>query len=151
MNARDMMAYSLSWEGRKAAQEFLSSAKEADARMALLTARLNDLRKAGARPVSAEEEQAVRTERERLRARRRAVEEAVRRVPDGLCRAVLEGRYLQRLPFFRIAMALSYTERQVYRFHRRGLQHIALQIASGCCTEETQPADAPLNGARRSP
>ena len=63
-----------------------------------------------------------------LTRRRENVQRLIDRIPDERHRAVLEMRYLEGLPFFRIAMNLHYDERQIYRYHRAGLLHAALQM-----------------------
>ena len=41
----------------------------------------------------------------------------------------LEMRYLQGTAFPMIAARLAYDERQIYRFHKKALMHVALQMA----------------------
>ena len=47
----------------------------------------------------------------------------------GLVGVMLEMRYLNGAPFFRVAMAIHYDERTVYRLHRAGLRMIAALLA----------------------
>ena len=57
------------------------------------------------------------------------IQARIRLVPDDSQRAVLEMRYLNGAPFFRVAMAIHYDERTVYRLHRAGLRMIAALLA----------------------
>ncbi|MBR1583915.1 MAG: hypothetical protein IJ662_00055 [Clostridia bacterium] len=139
MTAEEILAYIQSKEGQNAAREFLSGAQRIDAMVALKLARADQLR-ARARQLpalDAEAQQALREMEDEILAdynvllkRQKQIGDAIRRVPEEVSRAVLESRYLQGLPFFRIAMNLNYDERQIYRYHQRGLQHIAGQLAA---------------------
>ena len=133
MTGEDVLAFIRSDEGRRAARDYLSAGLRRDAQIALRLARLDQLRKKRAENTAAIRagEDEVRRAYGRLRQTQQGILAAIRRVPDEICRQVLEARYVQGLPFFRIAMELHYDERQIYRIHRKGLEHVAAQIARG--------------------
>lgn len=144
MTGEEALAFIRSPEGQRRAQDYLSAALRADSAAALCLARLDQLRKKLRRglPVQADirqEEQALFAAYAALKIRRRAIRAAVDRVPDETARAVLEHRYLEGKPFFRIAMDLHYDERQIYRIHRRGVAHVAAQIAERQISEKFSP------------
>ncbi len=126
-------------EGIARARELLSSALRLDAMIALKLARLDALKaraeKARIVPGLSEEteqgllEQEILEEYRALMARQRRIQALLSRMPDERQRTVLELRYLQGLPFFRIAMQLHYDERQIYRYHRAGLRYLAVLTA----------------------
>jgi len=128
-------------EGLTRARDFLSSALRLDAMIALKLARMDKLReqagKMRALAVWDERNEEARkcledqllSDYHQLSLRQQRIGEYLARVPDERHRTVLEMRYLQGMPFFRIAMAMHYDERQIYRYHRAGLQHVAVQMA----------------------
>ena len=61
--------------------------------------------------------------------RQREIREMIGRLPEGRQRMVLSLRYLEGMPFFRIAMQMHYDERQIYRYHRAGLRRLAVILA----------------------
>ena len=74
-------------------------------------------------------ERDIQADYHRLTLLQREIRECLSRVPQPLPRLVLEMRYLQGSPFFRIAMALHYDERQIYRYQAQGPEQVALQLA----------------------
>lgn len=142
MTGEATLAFIQSDEGRRAARDYLSAALRQDAQIALRLARLDQLRKkrgdhaAAIRGGENELQQAYRL----LRQTQGDILAVIDRVPDGTCREILEKRYVQGLPFFRIAMAMHYDERQIYRIHRKGLMHVAAQLVCG------QTARPPIAG-----
>lgn len=58
-----------------------------------------------------------------------AIRGYIQALPDPLWQAVMEMRYLQGTAFPMIAARLAYDERQIYRFHKKALMHVALQMA----------------------
>lgn len=58
-----------------------------------------------------------------------AIRRYIRALPEQLWQTVMEMRYLQGTSFPMIAARLSYDERQIYRFHKKALAHVALQMA----------------------
>lgn len=138
MNARETLAFIQSPEGLCAARDFLSSAQRLEGCIALKQAQADQLRRRrreglspGDQMVLDAMEKDVQRDLSSLLCRQKAISDAIRRVPGDVARTVLESHYLQSMPFFRIAMALHYDERQIYRYHRKGLSHIAAQIAAG--------------------
>ena len=75
-------------------------------------------------------EEGLLSDYHRLTEEREKVQRLIDRVPDVRHRTVLEMRYLEGLPFFRIAMALNYEERQIYRLHKEALRHAAAVLAA---------------------
>lgn len=153
MTPEETLAFARSPAGEAAARAFLSRALHLDAMISVKLSRLDTLREKARRIRSAltgmpaptgkkdrvgeDSAEIVDLEEEILRDyhallnQQEEIGRAVGRVPDPVQKAVLELRYLQALPFFRIAMELHYDERQIYRIHKKALGHIALQIASG--------------------
>ena len=72
----------------------------------------------------------------RLLDQQSAIRRYIQALPDPLWRAVMEMRYLQGTAFPMIAARLAYDERQIYRFHKKALIHVALQMA-----QETKSAE----------
>lgn len=136
MTAEETLRYRDSPEGLCAARDYLSRALRREAEIALDLARLDRLRRKRGRTSAAEEEIRrregdVTAGYRALRALRGEIEAAISRVPGDTVRAVLRRHYLEGAPFFRIAMDLHYEERQIYRFQRQGLRHVAAQLACG--------------------
>lgn len=140
MTAEQILQYCHSREGLCDARDFLSGYLRLDAAQAVKLSRLDALRSAAGRlralHSSAPDELAalekeILADYSVLLQRQKSIGDAIRRVPDEMSRLVLESRYLEGLPFFRIAMNLHFDERQIYRYHRRGLEHIAAQLAAG--------------------
>ena len=133
-----LLSFIHSPEGLAAARDFLSSALRMDALIGVKLARLDGMRSLRERVKAAPEEDEafaaaegeVLVEYHALLDRQRAIGGVIRRVPDERQRAILEMRYLQGLPFFRIAMALNYEERQIYRLHKEALRHVAALLAA---------------------
>lgn len=138
--------------GLTAARDYLAAASQLNAMIALRLSRLDDLRDQatritrvlGAIPGSgmddrmaeltaeiADQEAMVTRDYHSLLKRQKAIGDTIHRVPDDRQRMILEMRYLQGLPFFRIAMKLHYDERTIYRLHEKALRHVAAQIAMG--------------------
>ena len=138
-------------ENVAAARDFLSAALRLDALIAVKLARLDMLRDRAQRmgraldglpggsgtgdrvgnaaAELADMEEDVRRDYAALLRRQKRIGAVIRAVPDEIQSAVLEMRYLQGMPFHRIAAALHYDERQIYRFHQRGVGHVAVQLA----------------------
>ena len=141
MTAEETLRYMDSPEGLCAARDCLSRALRKEAEIALDLARLDRLRRKRAdRPALEEEirrrETAVTGGYRALRALREEIETVILRIPGETVRTVLRCHYLEGAPFFRIAMDLHYDERQIYRFQRQGLRHVAAQLACGLIREE---------------
>lgn len=136
MTGDEALRFMRSEEGLCAARDYLSRTLRMDAEAALHLAHLDRLRKKQ-RSASRDAEERRRREAELARIyhslaeMRREIEAVLARVPGDMPREVLRRRYVEGSPFFRIAMALNYDERQIYRFHRQGLEHVALQMALG--------------------
>ncbi len=143
MTAEEQLQYLNSYEAVACAQDYLAQALRLDAQISLKLAQLDALREKknklchslGIPPdkLPADEdirgrEAAVLADYSALLRLQSAIADHVGRVPDAIQRAVLEMRYLQGAPFFRIAMALHYDERHIYRLHRSGLRHVAAQL-----------------------
>ena len=140
------MAYAESAAGQTAAQNYLYEMQNIDNRVALRLARLDAFREKnrqivrslyadgdvpGQEEITArltEMETELRAEYHALLERQRQTKETIRQVPNELQRTVLEMRYIEGLPFFRIAMAMNYDERTVYRLHRKALTQTALYL-----------------------
>lgn len=141
-------AYAESPAGRAKAQNYLYEMQNIDNMVALKLARLDDFREKHQRvvrslyaidgePVDREDETVrqltemendLRAEYHALLERQRQTKETIRQIPNELQRTVLEMRYIEGLPFFRIAMAMNYDERTVYRLHRKALTQTALYL-----------------------
>lgn len=147
MTPEEKMALAFSKEGETAARDFLSRALRMDNAIALKLARLDRIREQGKRitramdgipggggedRISAAAAQAADLEKEvladysELLEEQREIVNTIRGVPEGMLRMVLEMRYLQGMPYFRIGMELHVEERHVYRLHREALRHTAL-------------------------
>lgn len=140
------MAYAESAAGQTAAQNYLYEMQNIDNRVALRLARLDAFREKnrqivrslyadgdvpGQEEITArltEMETELRAEYHALLERRKQTKETIRRIPNETQRTVLEMRYIEGLPFFRIAMAMNYDERTVYRLHRKALTRTALYL-----------------------
>lgn len=153
MTVEEAYAFIRSPQGLAAARDYLSAALRLDAMIALRLSRLDAARARGERVTRAldalaggggagdrvgeaaadlaDQEAALLADYHALLKQQKEIGAAIARVPEDRQRMVLEMRYLQGLPFFRIAMTLHYDERQVYRLHERGLRHVAAQIALG--------------------
>lgn len=143
MTAEEKLKFAFSAQGREAAQDYLSQAKWLDAALALKLSQMDMLRERARRAAAlagrpapeagvaalAALEKEIQADYHRLAQLQGEIREALRRIPQPLPRMVLEMHYLQGAPFFRIAMALHYEERQIYRYHAQGLKHVALQLA----------------------
>ncbi|MBQ9263894.1 MAG: hypothetical protein IJ189_06730 [Clostridia bacterium] len=135
MTPEEILQYAHSAQGRCDARNLLSACLHIDAQIALKLAQLDQLREKakrmpGADPrVIRELEQDVLTDYSALLKQQKRIGDMLRRVPNDLCRTVMEAHYIQELPFFRIAMNLHYDERQIYRLHKQGLEHVAAQLA----------------------
>ena len=138
MTPEEMWAFAHSAQGEQAARAYLGRALKLDAVIAVKLSRLEEMRERmgkiaallpGVCPeLSALEEEILKDYRA-LTAQQQEIGSRIRKVPDERHRAVLEMRYLQGLPFFRIAMQMHYEERQIFRYHRHGLHYIALLLA----------------------
>lgn len=145
MTAGEKMAFALSPDGQRAAREHLSRLRALDAMIALKLSQADDLREKsahvtramGALPDGGQSDCEARLadlEREilsdygNLLTQRQEIESTIRRVPNETQRMVLEMRYIEGMPFFRIAMALHYDERTIYRYHQKALSHAALYL-----------------------
>ena len=125
------------------AQDYLSRANRLDAQIALKLARLDQLRARRDQlrrrlqihtvdeslPDLEALERDVLQDYAALLKLQAEIQARIRLVPDDSQRAVLEMRYLNGAPFFRVAMAIHYDERTVYRLHRAGLRMIAALLA----------------------
>ena len=153
MTAENIFAFSQSKAGLLAAREYLSGAMHLDNLIAVRLSRLDLVRSRATRvtrmldgmPGSvqysdllgettaelADLETELLQDYQRLLQRQKEIDAAIRRIPDEEQRAVLEMRYLQQKSFASIAIRLSYEERQIYRLHKKGLCHIAAQMAAG--------------------
>ena len=144
MTAEEKLKFASSPQGREAAQDYLSQAKWLDAALALKLSQMDMLRQRARRaaaltaePRPGEDvaaaltalERDIQADYHRLTLLQREIRECLSRVPQPLPRLVLEMHYLQGSPFFRIAMALHYDERQIYRYQAQGLEQVALQLA----------------------
>lgn len=150
MNADALARLGATPEGIAAAQTLLSSALRLEAMISLKHARLDRLRKEkeqvqalpgsedAAQGIAALEKQ-VLTDYKALTDRRVRISALIAGVPDERHRTVLEMRYLEGMPFFRIAMKMHYDERQIYRFHAAALRHVAVQRALGLASPEENP------------
>lgn len=143
MTAEERFAYCRSNKGLRAAREILSGYGRLDAEIAVKLSRIDRAREQAKRlaalPDRAKAQEASRClaelEKELLRdyaaltERQKEIEKIIGQVPNERARTVLEMRYLAQQPFFRIAMRMHYDERQIYRYHRQGLQYAALLTA----------------------
>lgn len=149
----DMVRLMESPEGEQTARNFLGAFLHLDALMAVKLARLDHMRALNRRlhpdgdtpPDIREAEQAVEKDYHELARRQKAIEAAIRLVPDERQRAILEMRYLEGMPFFRIAMALNYEERQIYRLHKAALRHVAVQLACGAIEAGNLSVSTPVS------
>ncbi|MBE5786110.1 MAG: sigma-70 family RNA polymerase sigma factor [Clostridiales bacterium] len=134
-----------------AAREYLSSARRISAMISLRLAQLDRLREQGERVTRAlggplggsgagdrvgdaaaslaDAEEELLADYRRLTETETAIRSLLSTLPDARHRTVMEMRYLEGMPFFRIAMAMNYDERQIYRFHQRGLERVALMLS----------------------
>lgn len=149
MTPEEKLAYAKSSAGRTKAQNYLYEMQNIDNMVALKLARLDDFREKHQRVVRSlyamngvgsanaendtvkqltEMENDLRAEYHALLERQRQTKETIRQVPNELQRTVLEMRYIDGLPFFRIAMAMNYEERTIYRLHRKALTQTALYL-----------------------
>ena len=153
MTAQETLRYMQSRQGLCAARDYLSAALHLDAQIAVKQARADALRARRSLLCAGETQQALDALEQEIQAdyaslfrRQRQIDAVIRSVPEDMSRLVLECRYLQGLPFFRIAMELHYDERQIYRYHRKGLMYVAARLAQGLtesadCRGLLQPPD----------
>lgn len=161
MTPEEKMEYAHSREGVQAARDYLSAALRMDNLIAVRLSRLDQLRSRGksislildsvhsgsvsdrvgdtAAELADQEEALLRDYRELLRLQRE-IGDVIAAVPWDEPRMILELRYLQGLSPVAISMKLHYDERQVYRLHRKGLEHVAFQLVDrgkiDCCGED---------------
>ena len=140
MTSRQILALIHGEEGLCAARDFLSGALRMENGIALQLSRLDQMRKKlrqGQGSAAAVEagEASLLSSYAALREKQREIGAVLRRIPGDRPREVLERRYLQGQPFFRIAMEMHYDERQIYRLHRQGLAHVAARIILGLIAE----------------
>ena len=143
MTAEEQLAYLRSPQAARDAQQYVSRALRLDNRISLKLAQLDALREKRARlyralgkapedhppePDLKAREEEVLADYSALLRLQKDISSRVHQVPHPMQQAVLDMRYLQGAPFFRIAMALHYDERQIYRLHRAGLRHVAGQL-----------------------
>ncbi len=115
------------------ARRYLESVGEMEARLNILLRQKNVLgalalsqgedqarRQAQARAVS----QAIETAWSRLHRQRRLVDHCISRLPCQEERELLSLRYLSGLSYPDIAEILGYSQRQIYRIHRRAMLHM---------------------------
>ena len=159
MTAEEQMAYLKSKQALMDAQDYLSQYKRLDARISLKLAQLDALREKQAilcralgkspdwqQPVPdiRDLEQEVLKDYGELLHLQREIGDHLRQVISPLQRYILEMRYLQAVPFHRLATDMSYEERQVYRMHRDGLRHVAAQLLQeGILPPKNEPAKTP--------
>ncbi len=137
-------------EQRAEAQHFLAQAQRIHAMIGLKLAQLDQLREQGTRmtralsglprgseksdPVGetaaklADLEAALLADYHALLEKQTAIRGLIQALPDPLWQAMMEMRYLQGASFPRIAAKLEYDERQIYRFHKKALAHVAVQM-----------------------
>ena len=143
MTAEEQLQYLSSRQAALDAQDYLAQGLRLDARISLKLAQMDVMREqrkklCRALGRTAEElppepelqarEAEVLADYSALLRLQKDISAYVHQVPNAMQRAVLDMRYLQGAPFFRIAMALHYDERQIYRLHRAGLRHVAAQL-----------------------
>ena len=150
MTLEEALIYAKSPEGMQAARAFLSAAARLDGMIALRLARLDRLRTRGEKMTQslnglkgsgygdkvgeaaaelADQEKALLAEYKELLKRQKEIAVAIARVPDEQQQMVLEMRYLHSLSYVAISMRIHCDERQAYRYHNRGLVHVAMQLA----------------------
>lgn len=143
MTPEERLAFARSKEGLNHARQLLTGYGRLDAAIAVKLSRLDRTREQAkrlsalppgpeARQASAETEaleQELLRDYAALIERQKEIEGIIRRVPHEQSRTVLEMRYLDQQPFFRIAARMHYDERQIYRYHRQGLRYVALLTA----------------------
>ena len=139
MKAEDYLLPLITEAGIRRAREALASAQPLERLIALKLSRLDRAREEEKRlralggDKAADEilhaEEGLLSDYHLLTQQREKVQRLIDRVPDVRHRTVLEMRYLEGLPFFRIAMNMHYDERQIYRYHKSGLLHVSLQLA----------------------
>ena len=147
MNPEEKRAFAESPAGRQAAQDYLAGLQNLNVAIALKHAqadglrekvkRISEMPKTGDTPEGQADtitarldhlEQEVLADYHTLLERRQAIQNTIRRVPNAAQRTVLEMRYVESMPFFRIAMAMNYGERTVFRLHRKALAQTALYL-----------------------
>ena len=143
MTAEEQLNYLESRQAPLDAQQYLSQSLHLDTRIALKLAQLDVMREkhrklcqALGKPMDGlppalevqRREEEVLADYAALLQLQQEISAHIRQVPDAMQQAVLDMRYLEGAPFFRIAMALHYDERTVYRLHRAGLRHVAAQL-----------------------
>ena len=149
MSPEEKMALAFSREGEARAREYLMERNRLDSRIALELAQLDSIRERGmsmthllealpsgtlgdrvadAAARAADLEAETLADYEKLLQKQQEIKNTIRSLPEGLPRMVLELRYLQAMPFFRIAMALHVEERHVYRLHKDALRRLALLL-----------------------
>lgn len=137
MTPEELIAYVRSDAGLCAARDYLGGYLRLDAMIAVKLARLDQMKAraarlaalhSGAEVDTAALEAEILSDYRALTQRQQDIAAVIRQVPDERHRTVLEMRYLQGMPFFRIAMQMNYAERQIYRYHRRGLMAVAARI-----------------------
>ena len=150
MTHEEALIFSRSQAGQQAARNYLSAVHVLDNAIALRLSRLDALRAQGERITQAlggirgcgygdkvgeaaaelaDQEAALLEDYQRLLGCQREIGDVIRRVPDETAKLVLEMRYLQNLSFVAIAMRVHCDERQAYRYHKRGLEYVAFQLA----------------------
>ena len=139
MTAEELLAYKDSHAGIAAAREFLSEPEKIQAQIGLHHALAEKMRDQAQRlsfllpPDSRQElkdmEEDIQRECAALVHRQKQIDALLRRIPNETIRTVMQWRYLQNVPFFRIAMEMQYDERHVYRLHRKGLEYVAALLA----------------------
>ena len=77
----------------------------------------------------------------------RELERAIFYLEDPMEREVLRMRYLNGWMMVKIAQALNYSERQVYRLHVSGLQHLEKSWPKAGQGSPAAPAPAPVGAA----
>ena len=155
MTAEEQLQYLSSRQAPLDAQDYLAQGLRLDARISLKLAQMDRMREqrkklCQALGKAAEElppepelqarEMEVLADYSALLRLQQDISARIHQVPHAMQQAVLDMRYLQGAPFFRIAMALHYDERQIYRLHRAGLRHVAAQLMQDGLLPKKAPA-----------
>lgn len=93
-------------------------------------------------------EMRIAQEVEGLLSLRRAIDDAIRTVPDPESQLVLKYRYIDGLTMEEIASRMNYCERHISRLHESALRTICL---SGCTDEPLKPHPAKSSSASCPP
>ncbi len=156
MTAEEELQYLSSRQAPLDAQDYLAQGLRLDARISLKLAQMDVMREQrkklcqalGKRaeelppdPALEAREAEVLADYSALLRLQKDISARVHQVPHPMQQAVLDMRYLQGAPFFRIAMALHYDERQIYRLHRAGLRHVAAQLMQEGLLPKAVPRD----------